>query len=387
MLDLLFKNADILYSNKIVYDTNLGIKESKIFYIGQTKIKAKKIINLKGKLIIPGLINCHTHAAMNAFRGLADDLPLDMWLKKHIWPAEKKNLSPAFAAKWTKQACLEMTAAGITTFADMYFFEEASSKAAQKIWLRMAAGEAILDFRPDSFLTTENLLDKRLSPLISLFIAPHSTYSLNAQNLKKAKKLADKYQLRFAIHGAETKNEKNDIKYLDRLGVLDQYTIIYHAVWVSDKDIEILAKKNVKVVHCPQSNMKLASGIAPVAKMLQAGIVVALGTDSAASNNTLDMFREMKTAALLAKVNSLDATVLPAKQVFQMATINGAKVLGLEKEIGSIEVGKSADLAIIDFNKPHLRPVYDYFSHLVYAVNPADVAMTLVAGKIIYSKS
>ena len=169
--------------------------------------------------------------------------------------------------------------------------------------------------------------------------------------------------------------------------MLDQNTIIYHAVWVSDKDIEILAKKNVKVVHCPQSNMKLASGIAPVAKMLQAGIVVALGTDSAASNNTLDMFREMKTAALLAKVNSLDATVLPAKQVFQMATINGAKVLGLEKEIGSIEVGKSADLAIIDFNKPHLRPVYDYFSHLVYAVNPADVAMTLVAGKIIYSKS
>jgi len=387
MIDLLFKNAIILSDNQarpIFKSNSLGINQGKIAVLNRKTLPAKKIIDLKGKMVIPGLINCHTHAAMNAFRGLADDLPLKIWLEKHIWPTEKKLLSPAFVKKWTKQACAEMATGGTTCFSDMYFFEEWASKAARQFGLRMVAGEAILDLRPESLELTKNLLESRSEPLTTISIAPHSTYSVGEERLIQAKALADKYNVKLTIHAAETKNEQNDVSYLNKIGILDENTILIHAIWVNDREIDILAKKQVKIVHCPQSNMKLASGIAPIAKMLQAGITVGLGTDGAASNNSLDMFREMKAAALLAKVSALDPTVLTAKTVFEMATINAAKVLGLEQETGSLEFGKSADFAILDFKKPHLTPVYDYFSHLVYACEASDVVATYVAGKKIY---
>ncbi len=377
--DIVFQKADVCWGNnfQIVRNVSLAVKDGKILGLNLKNIGAKKTYHLKNKLIIPGFVNSHTHAAMVAFRGMADDLPLDIWLKKYIWPKEKKELSPAFVKKWVKLASEEMLAAGITTFSDMYFYEKEAALVASKAGIKMIPGEAILDFLP-------NVFQNVIIPGGDFAITPHAVYSVSAKNIIKAKKIADQYKKRLIIHTAEKKSDKGDIRKLAKLGILDENTVLVHAVWVSKKDIEIIAKKKAKVVYCPQSNMKLASGIAPVYEMLEKNIIVGLGTDGAASNNTLDMFREMKAGALLQKVAALNSEVLPAKEVFKMATINGARVFGKEKEIGSLKEGKSADLAIIDFNKSHLKPVYDYFSHLVYAVNASDIAATFVSGKKVF---
>jgi 5-methylthioadenosine/S-adenosylhomocysteine deaminase len=386
MHDIIFINATIITFNQPVKIQSLAITGNKISYLGTGKPKSVKTIDLKGKVIIPGLINCHTHAAMNAFRGLADDLPLKEWLEKHIWPAEKANLSAQFVKKWVKQACQEMAGGGITTFSDMYFYQKEASRVASNFGLRMFAGEAIIDFKPNSRFTAEDMLKGPTKPLKYNIIAPHSTYTVNKTELIECKKLAKKFSLKMAIHTAESKNQKNDIRYLHKLNLLDKNTILVHAIYLNQKDLELIAQNQTKIVHCPQSNMKLASGIAPISQMIKLGITVGLGTDSAASNNTLDLFREMKTAALLGKVSQLDSTVLPAEIVFKMATINGAKILGIEKETGSIEVGKLADLAIIDFDQVHLKPVTDYFSHLVYCAQSSDVVATICNGKFIYDR-
>jgi len=311
------------------------------------------------------LINVHTHAAMVAFRGLAEDLPLQKWLEENIWPAEKQNVTAEFAYVETKKAILEMQKNGIRLFSDMYFFEEEVARAAKEFEMPVVIGEGILDFptpsakTPDeAFEITEKLLKKyKNDSLVKVAVAPHSIYTVSKENLIRAKKLAEKYGAPIHIHLAETKKEFDDcleknkltpVAYLDELGLLGEKTILAHCVWVTDEDIAIMAKKKVNVVHCPLSNLKLGSGIAPIAKMLASGINVCLGTDGAASSNRLDIWEAGKFAALLQKGTNLDSSQLSTKEVVKMMTVNGLKALGysefngrkiveMEKEIKETE--------------------------------------------------
>lgn len=294
------------------------------------------------------LVNAHTHAAMIAFRGLAEDIPLEVWLGKYIWPMEKKKVNKRFVFEQTKKAIREMKKNGIRAFCDMYFYEEEVAKAAEELKMYALIGEGIIDFlNPKSekaqkdIEKTEKLLIKYQShPYISVAVTPHSIYTVSAENLIKTKKLALKYNALYHIHLAETKKEFDDCKekhkltpvsYLQKLGLLDEKTLLAHSVWVTEKDIDILAKNKAKVVHCPLSNLKLGSGIAPIAKMIEAGIVVALGTDSAASSNRLDIWEAGKIAALVQKGINHDPTKLPAKEVIKMMTLNGMKALGIKE--------------------------------------------------------
>jgi 5-methylthioadenosine/S-adenosylhomocysteine deaminase len=311
----------------------------------------------KKKLNLP-LVNAHTHAAMTAFRGIAEDIPLKKWLEKNIWPAEKRLVSPSFVKKESQKAILEMKKNGIKAFADMYFFEEEVAKVAKKMKMCAVIGEAILDFPTpsakcpeESFEITENLLKKyRHDPFIKVAVAPHSIYTVLEKNLLRARELSEKYKAVFHIHLSETKNEYEEclkkkkvtpVAYLDKLGILNERTLLVHCVWITDRDIEIMAKRRVNVVHCPLSNLKLGSGIAPVAKMIRRGINVCLGTDGAASSNRLDIWEAGKVAALIQKGVTLDPRKIPAKTIFEMMTINGLRALGFSKmgdeKIGSIK--------------------------------------------------
>lgn len=293
------------------------------------------------------LVNTHSHAAMVAFRGLAEDLPLDTWLKQYIWPREKERLNPQFIYQNTQAAIKEMRTNGVALFNDMYFFAEEIARAAEKMKMPAVIAEGILDFptssakTPDEAIeTTERLLLKyKNHPLIKIAVAPHSIYTVAAENLTRAKELADRHKAIYHIHCSETKKEFDDclaqnkltpVAYLDKLGVLDERTLLAHCVWLTDEDIKILAKRQVKVAHCPLSNLKLGSGVAPIAKMLAQGVVVALGTDGAASSNRLDIWEAGKFAALLQKGINLDPTQISAKQAVAMMTINGLKALGYE---------------------------------------------------------
>lgn len=296
------------------------------------------------------LVNAHTHAAMIAFRGLVEDLPLSDWLEKHIWPMEKDKVSPEFIYENTKKAIIEMKRNGIRVFADMYFFEEEVARAAKEMNMRVVIGEGLMDFPTPSYRTfdeglaiSEKLIKKyKDDELVSVAVAPHSIYTVSKKNLIKAKKLADKYHTLFHIHLAEAKKEFDEslakhnltpIAYLDKLGLLDERSLLIHCVWVNDRDIKILRKNKAKVVHCPLSNLKLGSGFAPIAKMLDGGVVVALGTDGAASSNRLDIWEAGKFAALLEKGISRDPSRVSAREAIRMATVNGLKALGI-KEIG-----------------------------------------------------
>jgi 5-methylthioadenosine/S-adenosylhomocysteine deaminase len=301
----------------------------------------------KNNLKLP-LINAHTHAAMVAFRGMAEDLPLQIWLKKHIWPAEEKYVNPKFVYENTKKAIREMKQNGTAAFCDMYFFASEVARAAKELKMKVVIGEVILDFPTASYKNTdealeitEDLLKKyKNDKYISVAVAPHSIYTVSKENLIKAKKLAKKYDALYHIHLAETKREFDECKkknkctpveYLDRLGILDKKAILAHCVWVTDKDIEILAKRKANVVHCPLSNLKLGSGIAPVAKMIEAGVNVCLGTDGAASSNRLDIWEAGKFAALLQKGMTGDPTKISAEKTIKMMTINGIKALGMKR--------------------------------------------------------
>jgi len=294
------------------------------------------------------LINAHTHAAMIGFRGIVEDVPLEEWLEKYIWPAEKQKVNPEFVYEQTKKAIEEMKENGIRAFCDMYFFEEQVARAAREMKMRVLLGEGIIDFPTPSAQTpnqalkiTEELLNKyKNDPYISVAVVPHSIYTVSKENLILAKKLAAEYNAIFHIHLAETKqefdgclekNKTTPVGYLEKLGLLDEKTILAHCVWVTDEDIDVLAQNKVKVVHCPLSNLKLGSGIAPVAKMLDKGICVALGTDGAASSNRLDIWEAGKIAALLQKGITRDASKLPAKQVVRMMTVNGMKALDVKE--------------------------------------------------------
>ncbi len=363
------------------------------------KYTSKNIIGGKNRAVLPGLINTHTHAAMVYFRGMADDLPLKEWLEEHIWPAENKWLSPEFVSDATELACLEMLKAGITTYNDMYFFEDASGKAAKKIGIRAVLGAGIVEFPTVSGQNAVDYLNKaerfikdwKKDELIIPSVAPHSVYTCQPETLTMAKKLADKYDVPIHIHLSETEWEvgevmgryhKRPVEHLEAIGFLDENVLAVHCIWVEDNEIELLAKRKVGVSHCMESNLKLASGFAPVVTMLMSGIKVTFGTDGAASNNDLNILSEISTTAKVHKALSNNPTVLDAKTALLMATRWGAEVLGLGEITGSLEKGKAADIIIMNLDKPHLIPLYDIYSHIVYSARASDVETVFVNGKL-----
>ncbi|MGA3015487.1 MAG: amidohydrolase family protein [Bryobacteraceae bacterium] len=367
------------------------------------KFQAKHRLDRGDAILAPGLINTHTHAAMSLFRGIADDKKLQDWLEKYIFPAEAKNVTPDFVRWGTRLGCLEMLLGGTTTFTDMYYFEDVVAEVAQEAGMRGVLGETIIQFPvadaktpADALAFTEKYLTRfRNDPLIVAAVAPHAIYTNSDETLKAARALANKFNAPLLIHLAETKKELDDslaarhmspVKALDTLGVLTGRTVAAHCVWVNDADMEILKARGVGVAHCPSSNMKLASGVAPVARMLELGLTVGLGPDGpAGSNNDLNMFEEMDLAAKLQKVMTLDPETLPASTALEMATIRGARVLGMEKEIGSLEAGKRADMIAVRLDRPNAVPMYDAVSQMVYALKGEDVRDVMVNGKPVVS--
>jgi 5-methylthioadenosine/S-adenosylhomocysteine deaminase len=365
------------------------------------RFAAAETIDARGCAVIPGLVNAHTHAAMTIMRGMADDIGLAEWLNEHIWPTEAEFVTPDFIRAGTSLAALEMLSGGVTTYGDMYFFQEDAAKAAAAIGIRAVLGEVLLDFptasagTPAEGIAYQREFNARHADdrLIHGIVMPHAPYSCAASVLQDSKALAREQGVVWLIHLAETADELAQISeltgglspvaYLDSLGLLDEMTTGAHAVWLTPDDIAILAERGCSTVHCPESNMKLASGMAPVVEQLAAGVNVGLGTDGAASNNDLSLFGEMDTAAKLAKVRLMDPAALPARQVFEMATLGGARALGLDDLIGSLEAGKRADLAVVGLFAPHLVPLYDIYSHLVYACEAHDVVHAVVEGKVV----
>ncbi len=362
---------------------------------------AAEQLNLGEQVLMPGLINAHTHAAMSLMRGMADDVALMPWLEEHIWPAEQALLSPQFVQDGSLLACAEMLRGGITCFNDMYFYPQATAAAASQAGMRANLGLLVLDFPSAYASDADDYLQKgfdahdtwRNNPLISSSIAPHAPYTVSDASLEKVMTYAEQLGLGLHTHLHETQDEvaRSERLYgmrpmarLAKLGLLGPDFLAAHGVHLLDYEIDMLAAYGCHIAHCPSSNLKLASGIAPVAELLAKGVNVALGTDGAASNNRLDMFSEIRLAALLAKGVTGDATVLPAQQALAMATINGAKALGLDDKIGSIEVGKYADLTALRLDEVLLAPYYDPISHLVYCCGREQVSHTWVAGELRY---
>ena len=401
MADIIIKNAYVLTMDPDAGDLKNGtvvIEDGKITEIGEkTKESADTVIDAKGSVVMPGLANTHTHAAMTLFRGYADDLQLAEWLEKHIWPAEAQ-LKAEDVYKGSLLACLEMIRSGTTSFADMYFFMDETAKAVEASGLRASLSHGLIELWNEEKGEADLKEGKRFvrawqgaaGGRIKTMYGPHAPNTCSEEFLAKVKEEARRDGAGIHIHVLETEAELNAMKerygkcsvhLLEDLGFLGPDVLAAHCVWLSDGDIEILRKRGVNVSHNPISNMKLASGIAPVCKMLEKGMNVTLGTDGCASNNNLDLFEEMKTAALLHKVSTGNPTALPARQVLEMATVNGAKALGTET--GMLKVGKKADVIIVDMKKPHLTPCFDIPSHLVYSAKGCDVRTTIVDGKVL----
>ncbi len=403
--DIIVHNGTILTmdsTHTVLENAFLSISGDEITHIGNqdpTAFKAEKIIDAEGGLILPGLVNAHTHAAMSLFRGLADDLPLMDWLNNYIFPVENR-MDADFVYTGTLLALAEMIMSGTTTFCDMYLFEDEVAKAAQKAGVRCLVGEVLYDFPSPNYGPvakgleyTESLILKwKDDPVVSIAVEPHSLYTCSPKLLADANALALKYRVPLIIHVAETLNEIDEIKgkygktpvaHLEALGLLGPHLIADHCVHLETPDIQTLANYGVKVVHNPESNMKLASGVAPVPELLSRGVTVGLGTDGCASNNNLDLFSEMDMAAKLHKVHTMNPTVMDALSVLKMATVEGAKALGLGDVTGSLEVGKKADIIVIDTHKPHLTPLYNATSHLVYAAKGSDVRHSIINGNLV----
>lgn len=408
-VDLLIKGKYILTMDdnlRVIENGAVAVEENKIIAIDtfesiKTGINAKDLIDIGDGIVMPGMINTHTHAAMSYFRGLADDLPLDKWLANYIWPAEKKYINPEFIKKSSELACLEMIKSGTTCFNDMYFFEEVTANVVIKCGLRAVLGEGILNFPTPSCQTpeeglkkTESLIEKfKKEELINIAAAPHSIYTCDEELLKKAKRLADNNNLILSIHVSETKDELEKTRdkygitpvgYLEKIGFLGNNVVAAHSVWLDEEDLKIYKKRGVKISHNPISNMKLTSGVAPILKVFhELKMDVGLGTDGAASNNTQDLFTDMRVAALIHKISNEDPVALTAEDIIKIATAGGAKCLNLDNKIGTLETGKRADIITVDLEKPHLQPVYNPYSHLVYCANASDVNDVIVNGKII----
>ncbi|MCX7823490.1 MAG: amidohydrolase [Syntrophobacterales bacterium] len=356
-----------------------------------------EFVDASGCVVMPGLVNAHTHAPMTIFRGLADDLPLKEWLENHIFPAEK-HLTEDMVFWGTMLACAEMITSGTTTFCDMYLFEHKVAEAVDRAGLRAVVGEVIYDFPSphygelkNGFAFTKRFIEEwKGHERIKISVDPHTVYTCSPEVLLESFSIAEQYDVPIVIHLAETEEEvresfrrylKSPVKHLADLGILTGRVIADHCVWLSEEDRDLLAKGDVKVVHNPESNLKLASGISPVVELLRRGITISLGTDGCASNNDLDMFSEMDTCAKLHKGTVRDPTVLPARTVLKMATTEGAKTLGLDGFVGKIEVGMLGDIIVLDFNKPHLVPCYDPISHIVYSARGSDVRDVMVHGR------
>lgn len=392
-------------ARRVIDDGGIAVAGGRIVGIGpraeiEREYRSRQKVLATGKVITPGLINGHTHVPMVLFRGLADDLDLQEWLAKYIFPAEAKNVTEHFVRVGARLGLAEMIRGGTTTYCDMYYFEDAIADETAKAGVRGVLGETIIDFpvadnktNAEGMAYVERFVKRwKGHELIVPAIAPHAPYTVSEAHLKAARAFADREDVPVVIHIAETKPElDNSVKdkgaspvaYLERIGFLSDRVIAAHVVWPQGTDISILKQRGVGVVHNPQSNMKLASGVAPVPKMLTEGVFVGLGTDGAASNNDLNMWEEMDTVAKLHKVFSGDPKIISAQQAFELATIRGAQALHLEKEIGSLENGKRADLIIIDRDTLNQIPLYNIYSDLVYATKAADVQTVIINGRIV----
>lgn len=406
--DILIKNGMLLTMEKgdpVIQRGGVLISRGRIEYAGRMagliSVDADLIIDASSKIIMPGLINCHTHLPMSMFRGLADDLPLDVWLNDHIFPAEAQRVNPSSVKKWSLHSCREMLLSGTTTCCDGYFHEGMVAEAVLESGMRAVLGQGVIDFPAPGVSDPKNNVDeavafvekwKERSPLIHPSIFCHSPYTCSKETLTAAKGAASSLGVLLQIHVAETGGEVEMIRnshgmsvveYLDSLGLLDEHTLMAHSIWVNERDMDIIAERFAGVAHCPESNMKLASGVAPVPAMLERKIPVGLGTDGCASNNDQDLFSEMDMAAKLHKLINSDPCVMDARTTVAMATIEGAGALGLDGITGSIKKGKRGDIILVDLDRPHMVPLYDPFSALVYAAKGADVSHVFVDGRMV----
>ncbi len=387
----------------VLDDHSVAVSEGRIVAVlpsaaAGERFEAREHLRLDRHALIPGLVNLHTHAAMTLLRGLADDLPLMAWLKDHVWPAESRHVSPEFVYDGTLLACAEMLRGGVTCFNEMYFFPEAAARAALDAGMRAALGIIAFEFPTAYAADADDYIAKGLAardalreePLLSFCMAPHAPYTVSDKTFARVVTIAEELDLPIHTHLHETKAEIEEsltqykarpLERLRALGMLGPRLVAAHAVHLTDAEIEPLAHHGASIAHCPSSNLKLASGLAPIAAMLARGINVGIGTDGAASNNRLDLFQEMRIAALLAKAVGNDAQAMPAHQALAAATLHGARALGLEASIGSIAPGKLADLCAVAFDEPELAPCYDPVSHLVYSAGREHVSHVWVAGE------
>ncbi|SRR6266498_1137597 len=392
-------------SRRVIENGAIAIGAGRILAVGpraelQSQYSAAETIEARDRMIIPGLINGHTHIPMTLFRGLADDLDLQEWLTKYIFPAEAKNVTEEFVRVGTRLGLAEMIRGGTTTYCDMYYFEDAIGDETAKAGVRGVLGETVIDFpvadnktNAEAMAYVERFVSRwKGNDLIVAAIAPHAPYTVSEEHLKAIRAFSDRTGAPIVTHISETKKEVDDsvkakgtspVNYLERIGFLNNRVIAAHVVWPTGDELEILKRRGVGVVHNPQSNMKLASGVAPVPKMMAVGILVGLGTDGAASNNDLNMWEEMDTAAKLHKVFSGDPKVMTAQQAFELATIRGAGALHLEKEIGSIETGKRADIVMVERDSLNQIPLYNIYSDLVYATKASDVQSVIINGRLL----
>ncbi|MCB1914715.1 MAG: TRZ/ATZ family hydrolase [Rhodocyclaceae bacterium] len=383
----------------------LAIRDGRIVAVLPTeaaneRFAPDRVEDLPDHVLMPGMVNAHTHAAMNLLRGLGDDLALMDWLQQAIWPAEGRHVSAEFVRDGTTLAAAEMLRGGITAFNDMYFFPDAAAAAVDRIGMRAQLGVVVIEFASSYASGPDDYLGKGLAtrddwkghPRISFALAPHAPYTVSDGSFERVRSLADELDLTVHLHVHETRHEleasvaehgTRPLARLERLGLLSPNLLAVHSVHLDAGEIEAMARHGVRVAHCPSSNMKLASGIAPVTDLLAAGVSVGLGSDGAASNNRLDLFMEMREAALLAKLGRLDATALGAHQALTMATLGGARAIGLDAEIGSLVPGKWADLCAVAFDDPDLSPCFDPVSHLVYVAGRENVSHVWVGGRLL----
>jgi 5-methylthioadenosine/S-adenosylhomocysteine deaminase len=408
-VDLIVQNGTIVTmdaTRRVIENGSVAVSQGEIVAVGTAaeisqNYKSKQTINALGKVVIPGLINTHTHVPMSLFRGIADDLDLQEWLTKFIFPAEAKNVTEDFVRVGTRLGLAEMIRGGTTTYCDMYYFEDAIADETFKAGVRGVLGETVIDFPvadnktfADALIYTEKYIKKwQGNALITPAIAPHAPYTVSEEHLKAARALSDKLNAPIVIHLAEAVTETEfiqqkhqgirPIEFVEKIGFLNDRVIAAHVIQANESELQILKKRGVGIAHNPQSNMKLAAGVAPVPMMLKMDLPVGLGTDGAASNNDMSLWEEMDTAAKLHKLISGDPKVLTALQAFEMATIRGARALHLEKQIGSLETGKRADMVIVDFDNLNQTPFYSIYSSLVYATKASDVRTVIINGKIV----
>lgn len=410
-VDLIISNALVVTMDdtyRVIERGGVAIRSDKIVDIGDTDeitstYQAPIVLDATKKLLLPGLINSHTHSPMTIFRGYADDMPLKKWLYDYIFPAEAAFITPETVQLGTKLAVAEMLKSGTTTFNDMYYLIDEMVDVVEKTGIRAVLSHGLIDFAvpgcPDAdygmSFTEEMIQTWNAHPRLTIGVAVHANYSTAAGIYQRAGKLAQTYGVPFNTHVAETRWEfdlvqkehgMTPVQYLDSLGVLSPDMVAAHCVHLTEEDIGLLAERGVGVAHNPQCNMKLASGVAPVPALLDRGVRVGIGTDGVASNNDLDLIDEMRTAAFLHKVNSCDPSVMDARRVLEMGTIGAARLLGMHDRIGSIETGKQADLILLDLEKPHAHPMYNIYSLIIYSLRGADVDTVVVGGKVLMLK-